>query len=1068
MGRKPSDILRQIHPEQFSDSEINEKISFSKNLLEFTLSHLSEKNKCFNFEEFAKRLLEREICPNLIEETGPAAGGDGKVDTENYPVAEILQEFWLFGLNKDNEKWAFAVSLKKKWKEKCNSDIEKILKTKREYKKFFFITNQLIKNDIRLRYQDEKTKEAGMEIILFDRTWIVDKVSKPENQDILPIIGFNEKISEKIVGKNDYKKIKRKEEIEAKLNKYSQKGVVNQDVIDLAIESAILSRNLEYDKDQVFGEFDRALRFARRRNNINAEKEIIYNICWYSFWWLNDEIIAKEYYEKYEDFVKTNKIIDDIEKLFNLWILLFSKYKNEIEIEKTNILLGLINEKTNSKSKVVCLQSKCIFCLIKIVLEENEDEQFETLKKIIEESSKYKEINVVSYIRIIEKMLPKYVDNKKYLELYDLCAETLTIRKGDIEKANMYLQKGKMMAQKNCHYEVIKILGKSLNLFYKEETSDKLIENYINIGAQYQSIGLEYSAKNYYISAISMFINDLLKDNILDKITLKILQQIINIEAKHGNVERIINWVEIYNIFINILQDKNESIDDEDKQYLMYCDSLLSMMILKTGKRNFENLQKIIKKCEKCDLLLSEVSAKYAIGIYDEKLIEEYKDKQKVDELMYDLYNNSLKNGIFEPIYIDNQDVEIKSLLMGFEIKIHMKNTRLCHKFGEYLLALLENTFATMYSHNVIMKNDINIKLNEFEGEFNFDFMYDGIDTYHINLVGIDDCDISSEQHKIISNKSFEFLSNILARNFMYSNFEKTIKDLFEDEKCFERAMNHTNIIYTLNNIFGIDEEMDNSFFEIKRTEEWYKKLGLKETNATDKMIDICELQKEALWDGKKFFSIDNIRHDNIFVSKMIVCPHWDLAKWKGMIIITDNIYNKFIRIGFLFESKEGAKLVFEDLIKCATKNDIDGKILISFIKGIDKDNCFDYRVMITERLKISKEKEYGLIQPIVRFHNMNCKNDFNIKRMEQSLNMNENCEISIFPSVVEGDKIKLMSDYEIKVKNINIKDAYNIGFNDIESMVIMPDDKPLIPQEIADPPIIELLKLKKEKIVRY
>ncbi len=77
-------------------------------MLDFHLSKLSEQNKHFDFEDFIRNLLEREICPNLIEETGPAGGGDGKIDTENYPVSKDIQNYWWYGLNEKNDRWAFA------------------------------------------------------------------------------------------------------------------------------------------------------------------------------------------------------------------------------------------------------------------------------------------------------------------------------------------------------------------------------------------------------------------------------------------------------------------------------------------------------------------------------------------------------------------------------------------------------------------------------------------------------------------------------------------------------------------------------------------------------------------------------------------------------------------------------------------------------------------------------------------------------------------------------------------------------------------------------------------------
>lgn len=137
---EPRDLLKKLHPNKFSDSKVIDKIECPRELLDFHLSKLSEQNKHFDFEDFIKNLLEREICPNLIEETGLAGGGDGKVDTENYPVSKDIQHYWWYGLNGENDRWAFAISLRKNWKSKCDGDIEKIIKTDRDYTKNFFIT----------------------------------------------------------------------------------------------------------------------------------------------------------------------------------------------------------------------------------------------------------------------------------------------------------------------------------------------------------------------------------------------------------------------------------------------------------------------------------------------------------------------------------------------------------------------------------------------------------------------------------------------------------------------------------------------------------------------------------------------------------------------------------------------------------------------------------------------------------------------------------------------------------------------------------------------------------------
>ncbi len=91
---RPSDYLRQRRPERYSDSIILEEPHITKDLLEYHLDTLTSRNQDREFEHFARRLAEKEICPNLLPQTGPTGGGDSKVDSESYPVAEEIALRW--------------------------------------------------------------------------------------------------------------------------------------------------------------------------------------------------------------------------------------------------------------------------------------------------------------------------------------------------------------------------------------------------------------------------------------------------------------------------------------------------------------------------------------------------------------------------------------------------------------------------------------------------------------------------------------------------------------------------------------------------------------------------------------------------------------------------------------------------------------------------------------------------------------------------------------------------------------------------------------------------------------
>jgi hypothetical protein len=130
------------------------------------------------FEHFARRLAEREICPNLLPQTGPTGGGDSKVDSETYPVADDLSLGWFIGIGREaaSEGWAFAFSAKKKWQEKVRSDVAKIVATGRGYQKIFFVSNQFIRDKARAKVEDELRAKHGLDVRLLDRTWILNKV----------------------------------------------------------------------------------------------------------------------------------------------------------------------------------------------------------------------------------------------------------------------------------------------------------------------------------------------------------------------------------------------------------------------------------------------------------------------------------------------------------------------------------------------------------------------------------------------------------------------------------------------------------------------------------------------------------------------------------------------------------------------------------------------------------------------------------------------------------------------------------------------------------------------------
>ena len=67
-------------------------------------------------------------------------------------------------------------------------------------------------------------------------------------------------------------------------------------------------------------------------------------------------------------------------------------------------------------------------------------------------------------------------------------------------------------------------------------------------------------------------------------------------------------------------------------------------------------------------------------------------------------------------------------------------------------------------------------------------------------------------------------------------------------------------------------------------------------------------------------------------------------------------------------------------------------------------------------------------------------------------------------PAIANKDMTSIdpMLDYYIAKREIYVKDAWEIGKNDIEGTAIHDDDDPIIPKGVTNPPIFELLQIKR------
>ena len=376
----PREFMRARRPERFSDSTAEDEPVLNRSMLEYHLDSLTSRSQEADFERFALRLAQCEVCPNLLPHTGPTGGGDSKVDTETYPVADQLSLVWHTGIGREaaTERWAFAFSTKKKWQDKIRSDVAKIANTKRGYSTAFFITSQFVSDRVRGRVEDKLREEHNLDVRILDRSWILDHVFGGGHEGLaVEDLRLTSSVRKRVQkGPLDVQRERELAEIEQRVKSAGQQGRFSIQSVEDCIDSAILARGLDRPRTEVEGLFLRAERVAEKHGTSHQRLSSVYHAAWTAYWWYEDYKQFAELYVKVEGRTAHSANVYDLELLSNVWRLLHSLVgKGDLSAEdvglelRTQTLLGSLERLSKEKDRPsTALQAKTLLLEMQLQL----------------------------------------------------------------------------------------------------------------------------------------------------------------------------------------------------------------------------------------------------------------------------------------------------------------------------------------------------------------------------------------------------------------------------------------------------------------------------------------------------------------------------------------------------------------------------------------------------------------------------------------------------------------------------------------------------------------------------
>jgi hypothetical protein len=1071
----PSEFYRMKRPEYFSDSKVVSNVVLTREILAYELDKISTNQKQDLFESFCRRIAEKVIAPNLIPQTGPTGGGDGKTDAETYPISDDISERWFIpenGWNKD-EKWAFAFSAKRDWKPKVENDIKTILSTKRKYTRIYFISNQTIPSKQRKEIQDKLIETYNIDVVILDSAWLLEEVFKNDFIDLsVDSLNLSSVYKNKTVihGANDVERKRLLDELEEKIQNPNRYSEFDFQKVEDALEAAILARQIERPREEVEGKFDRAARFCKKLNLSRHWIRIHYQKAWTYLYYYDDYSAFIEAYTNLKQYISINSSAYEIELYVNLFNSLrgfcasncnLEDFQIKFENEKKDIFsfLELVSkDKTRPYTSLKAEIDILTQFLMDSVLEDINPEPI--IKKLHDKLAKavgLMEFPFESYHQIFEDLGNLFPNSSEYDRLIDLIAAIAEKRSSELVSGKVFLQRAGQKYVKNYIKESIVFFGKAVLKLAKDESEYELSLALRGMGYAYSNLGLYWASNSCFVSANFMAFKSWHQQGKLEKRTFECSKQLAINELIIGRIPSFLIWYELLRVISSQIE-----IDESEEEIptIELLDAFLSVRLANTntGEKQLSLFPDILKQQ---NLWLSQNIVLFKLG-YSKQILDDYRqiNINSEDELLHHfelVANQPFRNQmIYETDFNSELEIVIRSKILGCSFKYLMKRDVELLLAAETFAAFFEMFLSTSIQSIFPNSEEITIKLvrNEKISLFNFSVNNTGSEY----IVEINRFSFSKEKFSELWKRMIDFSSRIIGNNFFTYNVREYLVNLFKQEELHERlafVYEHRN--FTIN-VIGENPRL---FFS-----DWSKDKKSYSLSGNELVkFKIDEKQKVNSKIGGKSFA--QSRHDENKVVSIIQNKLWDQAIWKGF----GPFFAPHLGFGIFlaFENGDAGKSIFEDWIKRFGKEDKDDSIKLTIVKGVKRNNPYWYKVHITANLQSqlfsSKER---FISVAARVHQMTPSNPQNMQRIEQLIASNRRFIFCPAHISKDGKDIEIYFDSAIVKSGIEIRNAWEIGINDMVSIVIQEDDDPIIPSGIKNAPVLGIMKKEKNRSKKW
>jgi len=1081
----PSEFMRARRPELYSDSSAHTSFHLDRAVFSHHLETITERNEHQSFELFCRKLCEREICPNLRPQTGPEGGGDGKADTETYPVAEEVSLLWYVGeANARSERWAFAFSAKKKWTEKVRSDVAGIAETNRDYKRIIFVTSRPARSQDRLRIEDELTKKCGIPVTIHDRSWIIEKVYEHEHFGLaIEYLNIPHSTSEtRADGPDDLRRQSDLDGLETLIqDPTGYEGVEYQRVED-ALVAAKISRNLERPPYETEGRFQRAIQLAERHGFGRQLLRATYEYAWTVFWWFDDFQSLTKAYKSVENLALSSDKAIDIELLCNLFTVLNSSVSHK-QIDEAAANLSERRERIEAALRKLAaedhrpnnaLQAETSLTLLQLLRDGREEVDtpfgayWDKFNSILDRAQKLAEYPVEQLLRLNEVFGMIAGDDPAYDQFVERLAEVAAQRQSDGKSGEILLARGKEKLDLERPVDAINLLGRAALKFLKHEYRDQQIEAQYLIAVGYSGAGLRWASRSACLMALFSIIADAQENDEFRVEIIPTLKLWCQKAIELGHLPDILCTIELLSAFGQVLpldEPSREHVANDRKNLEMS----LACMLLNASEDTLRDIPTVPDILEALQLPTARLALLYRLGheatLREEQWIPLEESPEDSYAMMFSIANQPLFYQTPRDLLTFARSTEtLDTVVVGVNIAITFENSDVGAALAEALVSSIEAFLATSLNNTIIPHaSSAHIAVLEVDGlsapehkmhpdQYKAEIRWPK--GFHLN----DRVGDNAPQDFL-----FEFMAHFVACIAVVPSFERFERSLFQTERAPDRALSFSPPSICYSRIMGRSRSTLADWAQHVNKE--FQLLADHPTFDVnpEHPDDLSSQGDEARAETSTARRTEINRHTDIKVDAIINLPLWNKAGWRGVAYLGCGDQWPPV-LGLIFENTEVSEEIFRQWFERFGPEGSDRHLRVSIVRGVSKRHPAHYRICLSPELPDtpSKGDDRAIRIGLSRVHTMEAETTQNLDRFLSAYKDQGSYFFAAVKAATTGIP-PILSEYVFKRVRLSIVEAWQVDVNSSEAAAIFEDDDIVIPEGTRDAPVQAVIEMKKE-----